>query len=171
MPRGGGWHGEGGRGGTHEPQVELNGENSAVGCESLDPSEKKISIVAMLCIPARFVPTDLITILGPFRSHILAVRLVRHCDDPRQFVALIALDSAQQARILVRELDGRPFNSFEEALPCMLAFVHTVRFDEKPSSEQHRSSSPTSPISSPVTTVVAAGDMRPVEIAANVGGT
>ena len=158
--------GEGGRGSTHEPQVQLNGEISAGGCESLHASERNISMVAMLCIPARFVPTDLITILGPFRSHILAVRLVRHCDDPRQFVALIALDSAQQARVLVRELDGRPFNSFEEALPCMLAFVHTVRFDEKPSSEQHRSSSPTSPISSPVTTVVAAGDRHPAMQAA-----
>jgi len=85
-------------------------------------------VVAVLCVPARFVPTDLLLLLAPFQDHIEAVRLLRHCDDPAQFIALVELATPAHAASLVRSLDGAPFNSLE-ATPALVAPVHAVAFD------------------------------------------
>jgi hypothetical protein len=58
-------------------------------------------LLAMMCVPARFVPTDVIVLLGSYHNHLRAMRLVRHYDDPRQFVALIEMDSQVSACVNV----------------------------------------------------------------------
>ena len=96
--------------------------------ESPLPGTVKSRVVAIMCVPARYVPTDLICVLKPFHAYTRALRLLRHCDDPRQFIALVFLDSADHAESLIAALDGKPFNSFEHA-PALLALVHDVAFD------------------------------------------
>lgn len=58
-----------------------------------EPVAPSSQLLAILCIPARFVPTDLIDMLSPYHDYIQSVRLFRHFDDPRQFIALLYIDS------------------------------------------------------------------------------
>jgi len=106
------------------PSKETHSVASDSTLHELAPSR----VVAVLCVPARFVPTDLLSILAPFHDHTEAVRFLRHCDDPRQFMALVALNSKQRAGEVVAALDGTPYNSFESA-PILVAFVRAVSFD------------------------------------------
>ena len=103
-------------------------KESHVMTSSSSPQSAPSRVVAVLCVPARFVPTDLLSILAPFHDNTQAVRLLRHCDDPRQFMALVALNSKQHAGEVVAALDGTPYNSFESA-PILIAFVRAVVFD------------------------------------------
>lgn len=76
---------------VHSHEDVLNGS-------SVLPSSK---FLAFLCVPARFVPTDLISMLAPYHEHIKSVQLFRHCDDPRQFVAFLHIDSQVSAWYVV----------------------------------------------------------------------
>jgi hypothetical protein len=65
-------------------------DENGIGDSSLPPSTNQLAI---LCVPARFVPTDLISMLNPYHDHIESVRLLRHFDDPRQFIAYLCIDT------------------------------------------------------------------------------
>jgi hypothetical protein len=54
------------------------------------------SLVAVLCVPAHFVPSDFLSATITIHDQIKAARLLRHCDDPKQFIILI--DFQSQAR-------------------------------------------------------------------------
>ena len=93
-----------------DPDGGGEGGGSGVGANGTSKALPKgrQPVVAMLCVPARFVPTDLITFLSPLHAHIRAVRLVRHCDAPRQFAALIDLDTQASADELVQAYVAPP---------------------------------------------------------------
>ena len=83
-------------------------------------------VLAMLDVPSRFVPTDVIELLAPFHESIRAIRLLRHCEPPRwlpdHYIALLELVSVAAAEALFAANQNRPFNSFEDD-KCCLRFV------------------------------------------------
>lgn len=113
--------------------------------ELLPPSRQRI--VALLCMPARFVPTDLIALLAPFHEQIAALRLLRHCDAPRQFAAVMEMHTQAAADEMVKEYNNRLFNSLEE-VRCMAVFVQQVHLDLQPQPMTRSASPPPEPIPS-----------------------
>ena len=85
---------------------------------SLNSNSRRSHVLAMLGVPSRFVPTDVIELLAPFHSSIRAIRLLRHCEPPRwrpdAYIALIELSSTAAAEALYVANERRPFNSFED---------------------------------------------------------
>ncbi|KAJ1446627.1 hypothetical protein M885DRAFT_545709 [Pelagophyceae sp. CCMP2097] len=92
------------------------------------PRERS-TLLAMLGVPSRFVPSDLISVLGPWRDDIAHVRVARHCEPPKWpphlAVVLLLFTSARGADECYAALHGRPFNSFEPDW-CCLAFALAV---------------------------------------------
>lgn len=102
------------------------------------------TVLAMLCVPARFVPTDLLEMLTPLHGVTKAIRLLRHCDDPTQFMAIMQMVDQPGADRAMTHLSGQRFNSFED-VTCTLAYVRTVHFDDSASSASSHGSCDTVP--------------------------
>ena len=84
--------------------------------------------LAMVGVPARFVPSDVMQLLGPFKG-LRNMRVARHGEPPRWpptlAVVLLELSSVFEAAAVYGALHGRPFNSFEPEV-VRLAFVDRV---------------------------------------------
>ena len=84
--------------------------------------------LAMVGVPARFVPSDVMQLLGPFKG-LRTMRVARHGEPPRWpptlAVVLLELSSVFEAAAVYGALHGRPFNSFEPEV-VRLAFVDRV---------------------------------------------
>ena len=94
------------------------------------PEGEATSSLAFIGVPSRFVASDLLEILAPWRSAIKHIRVARHCEPPswpaKLAIVFLNLKSTAAAVDLYQRLHGRAFNSFEPDR-CNFAFVDSLQ--------------------------------------------
>lgn len=84
-------------------------------------------VMAMVGVPCRFASSDVMSLLTPWRTHVVHVTVCRHCDSSG-IVVLVECDEKNTAEELYANLHGRPFNSFESDR-CCCGFVSAVEWE------------------------------------------
>lgn len=116
---------------TEAPQKEGTGETVALSvCDDGAPLPAvRTKVVAMLGVPRRFVSSDLIGLLQPWRSQMTHVRVTRHCEPPlfpsNCGLVILELATVEASSEVYVSLHGRAFNSFEPER-CSLCFVEYI---------------------------------------------
>ncbi|EPS41934.1 hypothetical protein H072_4087 [Dactylellina haptotyla CBS 200.50] len=90
--------------------------------------EKESTVVAILAVPAYMTPSDFLGFVGDdAREAVSHFRLIRTGDDVRKYMALMKFRKPEDARVFVRDYNGRAFNTMEPET-CQVVFVKSVQF-------------------------------------------
>ena len=78
--------------------------------QSLPDANLRRATVALVGVPSRFVPTDVVELLAPFRNSVREIRIFRHAEPPRLppslCIVTIACSSKQNATEIYARLHG-----------------------------------------------------------------
>ena len=101
--------------------------------QALPDANLRRATVALVGVPSRFVPTDVVELLAPFRNSVREIRIFRHAEPPRLppslCIVTIACSSKQNATEIYARLHG---TTHREEHKLAMAFVQQVEWQSRP---------------------------------------
>ena len=75
--------------------------------------------LCLLNVPSFMIPNGIIQFFSCYRSSILSIRILRHYHQQEDYLAVLTMESAEAAQIIITDFHGKPLSSLDPIL-CML---------------------------------------------------